>query len=126
MPTCEMDSAEVVHYLFISYWVNINYCEDSKKNKFTTNVSSFTTFLIVLFHELNKLTHLVAHAYLLTGASKGQPIFLLVLCKLRFFSSGSGCFTVLNSGSSSGCFKYVNSGLDSGCFISISGSLVTR
>ena len=53
-----------------------DYREDSKKNKFTTNVSSFTTFLIVLFHGLNKLTHLVVHAYLLTGASKGQPIFL--------------------------------------------------
>ena len=57
---------------------------------------------------------------------------IVVLCKLRFFSSGSGsgsgCFTVLNSGSgsSSGCFTYVNSGLDSSCFISISGSLVTR
>jgi hypothetical protein len=50
--------------------------EDSKKNKFTTNVSSFTTFLIVLFRELSKLTNFVAHAYLLTGASKGRPIFL--------------------------------------------------
>jgi hypothetical protein len=53
----------------------------------------------------------------------------VVLCKLRFFSSGSGSgsgsFTVLNSGSGSGCFTYVNSGPDSGCFISISGCLVT-
>jgi hypothetical protein len=56
-----------------------HYCEDSKKNKFTTNVSSFATFLIVLFHDLNKLTHLVAHAYLLTGASKGRPIFFIVV-----------------------------------------------
>jgi hypothetical protein len=70
-----MDSAQIVRSLFISYWVNI-IVRIAKKNKFTTNVSSFTTFLIVLFHELNKLTNLVAHAYLLTGASKGCPIFL--------------------------------------------------
>ena len=75
VPTCEMDSAQVVHYLFISYWVNI-IVRIAKKNKFTTNVPFFTTFLIVLFHGLNKLTHLVVHAYLLTGASKGRPIFL--------------------------------------------------
>jgi hypothetical protein len=63
VPTYEMDSAQVVPYLFISYWVNI-IVRIAKKKKFTTNVSSFTTFLIVLFHDLNKLTHLVAHAYL--------------------------------------------------------------
>ena len=62
--------------------------EDSKKNKFTTNVSSFTTFLIVLFHELNKLTHLVAHAYLLTSASKGRPIFLYSGVRSASYSIG--------------------------------------
>ena len=60
-------------FLFI---LGEHYREDSKKKQIQTNVSSFTTFLIVLFHELNKLTHLVAHAYFLTGASKGRPIFL--------------------------------------------------
>jgi hypothetical protein len=62
VPTCEMDCTGCTlpfHFILGEY-----YGEDSKKI-FTINVSSFTTFLIVLFHDLNKLTHLVAHAYLL-------------------------------------------------------------
>ena len=48
VPICKITlHAQIVHCLFISYWVNIIVR--------IANVSFFTTFLIVLFHELNKL-----------------------------------------------------------------------
>ena len=88
VPTWEMDSECTGCALPFHFILGEHYHENSKKNKFTTNVSSFTTFLIVLFHDLNKLTHLVAHAYLLTGASKGRPILLYSGVRCESYSIG--------------------------------------
>ena len=79
VPTWEMDSECTGCALPFHFILGEHYHENSKKNKFTPNVPSFTTFLIVLFHDLNKLTHLVAHASLLSGASKAGPFFFIVV-----------------------------------------------